>query len=93
MELFCGDAEVSSKLRQDTFGSSFGFQVFSAAFDIQDGLDGASLDFMLHPYRFDLTADVGFALALNAILRLRPGGVVVLGLCCESFSIMCLDSC
>ena len=69
------------------------FKFFSAAFDIQDGLDGASLDFMLHPYRFDLTADVGFALALNATLRLRPGGVVVLGLCCESFSIMCLDSC
>ena len=57
----------------------------------QDGLDGASLDLMSNPYRFDLTGDVGFALALNAILRLRPGGVVVMGMCCESFSIMWLD--
>ena len=39
---------------------------------------------------FDLTSDVGYALALNCVLRLRPGGMLIVAICCESFSIMCL---
>ena len=55
----------------------------------QEGLDGASVDIMEQPSNMDLTGEVGFALALNSILRLRPGGVVA-GLCCESFSMVWL---
>ena len=62
------------------------------AWQIKDGLDGASMDILDNPRRYDLTGEVGFALALNAMLRLRTGGVVVVGLCCESFSVMHLGS-
>lgn len=54
----------------------------------QEGLAGASMDLKDNPTAFDLTTDVGFALALNSILRLRAGGVLVLAICCESFSVM-----
>ena len=64
----------------------------SWAWLFKDGKDGASIDILDNPRRYDLTGEVGFALALNAILRLRPGGVVIVGLCCESFSIMQLGS-
>ena len=50
------------------------------------------MDILDNPRRYDLTGEVGFALALNAMLRLRTGGVVVVGLCCESFSVMHLGS-
>ena len=46
------------------------------------------MDLKDNPTAFDLTTDVGFALALNSILRLRAGGVLVLAICCESFSVM-----
>ena len=36
---------------------------------------------------FDMTSDVGYALALNSVLRLRPGGMMILAICCESFSV------
>ena len=56
----------------------------------QDNLYGASLDLAANPLTFDLTSDVGFALAANAVLRLRPRGVLIVALCCESFTIMML---
>ena len=58
----------------------------------KDGCAGATMDILDNPLTFDLTLDSGYALAANAILRLRPGGVVVIALCCESFSIMSLAS-
>ena len=48
------------------------------------------MEILTNPLVFDLTSDVGYALALNSVLRLRRGGVLVVGLCCESFTIMCL---
>ena len=50
------------------------------------------MDILDNPLVFDLTLNSGFALATNAVLRLRPGGVLVVALCCESFSIMSLAS-
>ena len=57
---------------------------------MQDGLRGAPIDIMLNPMLYDVTSDQGFVLALNAVLRIRPGGVLIVAMCCESFSIMCL---
>ncbi|CAE7206137.1 unnamed protein product [Symbiodinium pilosum] len=54
----------------------------------QDGLTGAGLEILSNPMLFDLTSDVGYALAVNAVLRLRPRGFMVVALCCDSFTIM-----
>ena len=53
---------------------------------------GSSLELLDHPDAFDLTSDAGFILALNEVKRLRPGGLCIVALCCESFSAMCLGS-
>ena len=55
---------------------------------MQEGLRGAPIDILLNPMLFDLTTEAGFILALNAVLRIRPGGVLLIAMCCESFSVM-----
>ena len=54
----------------------------------QDGLRGSSIDMLDNPMVMDLTQDVGFILAVNAILRLRPSSVLIVALSCDSFSIV-----
>ncbi|CAE7876011.1 unnamed protein product [Symbiodinium microadriaticum] len=56
----------------------------------EDNLRGAPMDILLNPCLFDLTTDNGFILALNSVLRVRPGGMLLIAMCCESFSIMSL---
>ena len=58
---------------------------------VQDGHHGAAVDLVANPIVFDLTSDVGFSLAINSVLRLRAGGVLIVALCCESFTVMYLD--
>ena len=57
---------------------------------IQDECRGANIDILENPLIFDLTSNSGFCLAANSIMRMRPGSVLVVALCCESFSIMSL---
>ena len=56
---------------------------------LQDGQRGSSVEILENPLMFDLTTDRGYAVAANSVMRLRPGGVLVVAICCESFSIMC----
>ena len=49
------------------------------------------MDLMSNPMLFDLTTDVGFALALNEIRRLKRGSCAVVAICCNSFTAMCLS--
>ena len=88
MEIFAGDKEVSAKLWQD-WVLQVGF-VESSLFHVwfvEEGHAGAAVDIVANPMVFDLTSTVGFCLALNSVLRLRPRGVLIVALCCESFTV------
>ena len=63
-------------------------QCFGLLCCAQEGHRGAAVDLVANPMVFDLTSDVGFSLALNSVLRLRAGGVLIVALCCESFTVM-----
>ena len=46
------------------------------------------MDIEMNPFVFDLTTEVGFSLAVQSVLRLRAGSVLIMALCCSSFSVM-----
>ena len=46
------------------------------------------MDLMSNPMLFDLTSNVGFALALNEFKRLKKGSCAVVAICCNSFTAM-----
>ena len=90
MEIFAGDKEVSGKFWQEIKGickCALLVATYMCCF-LEEGHSGAAVDIVANPMVFDLTSHVGFSLALNSVLRLRPRGVLIVALCCESFTIM-----
>ena len=55
------------------------------------GCVGIAVDVADSPMNLDLTTPAGFSAALHNVCRLKPGGMLIIAICCRSFSIMCLE--